>query len=89
MVNQYEYEVYAYHHKQNLMREAQVSCFLKRRRNLSRIENSRSIYSWLLYWLTPGDYSSRNQIRSSVDNEPNLTAEIGDRELKSRMGYLG
>lgn len=50
MVNQVEYEVYAYHHKQKLMREAEVSRMLSRRDKQSPSVDAgkQSVISWLI-----------------------------------------
>lgn len=54
MVNQVEYEVYAYHHKKKLLREAEVSRMLSRRdKQSSAVETgNQSLITWLIKLLS-------------------------------------
>lgn len=74
MVNQDVYSVYAHHHKEKLMQEAQVSRFLTNRQTYSQKSNRNpgSIFSWLLKRINPESNWDKNKVRSAVEGKSSL-----------------
>ena len=74
MVNQWEFEVFSYHHKQKLQREAEASRLLKGIKEKIPNSDSRSgsIITWLIEQLTGHEVRRQEDYREAMNGERSL-----------------
>lgn len=71
MVNQWEFEVFSYHHKQKLQREAEASRLLQgtKQKTPDRDIHSRSIITWLIEQLAGHEVRRQEDYREAAKGE--------------------
>ena len=76
MVNQLEFEVFSYHHKQKLQREAEASRMLKgiEKQTPDRDIHSRSMFAWLIKQLAGHKGRRQEGYRESAKSEQSLNS---------------
>jgi hypothetical protein len=75
MVSLDVYEEYAHHHKQSLMKAAQMSKELRQKKHLTRStsQNLFAFFAWLQKSLFSDTRSDSGQTRDRVNEERNMT----------------